>query len=380
MTTRLETAERIVIKVGSALIVDPKTRTPSQYWLTTLAADIAELHAAGKQAVLVSSGAVALGRPFLNKVEKSGRPGSLELKQAASAIGQPRLMAALQAAFDLQKLPLAQALLTLDDTEIRRRWLNGRATLFTLLDNGTIPVINENDTVATSEIRYGDNDRLAARVAQMIDADVLVLLSDIDGLYTDDPRKNPDATHIGSAEAVTPELRSYAGEANASAGVGTGGMATKLDAAEIAWTAGCSTVITLGKPEHPIRNLRNGGRATWIISEVTPQAARMSWLSGHLTPEGSVTVDAGAEKALISGASLLAVGIRSVTGRFTRGAAIAIQNPKGKTIAKGMVAYDATEIEQIKGLQTGDVSERLGYPARSAVIHRDNMILVDGEE
>ncbi len=380
MNTSIDTAERIVIKVGSALIVDAKTRKPNQYWLATLAADIAELRAAGKQVVLVSSGAAALGRPFLTDAEKSGKQGQLELKQAAAAIGQPRLMASLQAAFDLQNIPLAQALLTLDDTEIRRRWLNARATLFTLLDNGAVPVINENDTVATSEIRYGDNDRLAARVAQMVGADVLVLLSDIDGLYTDDPRKTPDAQHIPTANGVTPELRSYAGDANASAGVGTGGMATKLDAAEIAWSAGCSTVITIGKPEHPLRRLRDGGRSTWIVSDLTPQAARMSWLAGHLTPEGAVTVDAGAEKALTSGASLLAVGIKSVNGQFPRGAAIAINNAKGKTIAKGIVSYQAAEIEQIKGLQTPDVTARLGYPARSAVIHRDNMILVEGDD
>ena len=380
MAHSIDTADRIVIKVGSALIVDAKTRTPNQYWLATLAADIAELCAAGKQVVLVSSGAAALGRPFLSDAEKSGRQGQLELKQAAAAIGQPRLMAALQAAFDLQKLPLAQALLTLEDTEIRRRWLNGRATLFTLMDNGVVPVINENDTVATSELRYGDNDRLAARVAQMVGADLLILLSDIDGLYTDDPRKNPNAEFIQKADAITPELRSYAGDANSSAGVGTGGMATKLDAAEIAWSAGCSTVITIGKPEHPLRRLRDGGRATWIVSDLTPQAARMSWLAGHLTPEGAVTIDKGAEQALISGASLLAVGIKSVAGQFPRGAAIAIQNQTGKLIAKGVSAYQAAEIEQIKGLQSAEITARLGYPARSAVIHRDNMILIDGDD
>lgn len=377
MTRPLDTAQRIVIKLGSALIIDAETGLPRQYWLTTLAADIAELRKAGKEIVIVSSGAAALGRAILRKSAAFDPKASvLELKQAAAALGQPRLMAAYQAAFDLQNIALAQALLTLEDTEIRRRWLNARATLFTLIDHGAIPVINENDTVATSEIRYGDNDRLAARVAQMIGADCLILLSDIDGLYTADPRHNPDAQHLSDVEAVTPLIRSYAGAANKSAGVGTGGMATKLDAAEIAWSAGCSTIITLGKPDHPIRCLLDGGRASTIHANVSPHDARMSWLAGHLTPEGSVTVDAGAERALRKGASLLPVGIRSSTGKFQRGAAIAIQNAAGEMVAKGVTAYSAAEIDQIKGLQSGDVSDKLGYPARTAVIHRDDMILI----
>ncbi len=377
MKRPLDTAQRIVIKLGSALIIDAETGLPRQYWLTTFAADVAALRKAGKDVVIVSSGAAALGRAVLKKSSPiNSKTGFLEQKQAAAAIGQPRLMAAFQSAFDLQKIELAQALLTLDDTEIRRRWLNARATLFTLLEHNAIPVINENDTVATSEIRYGDNDRLAARVAQMIGADVLILLSDIDGLYTADPRKTPDAEHLTDIDMVTPEIRSFAGDANASAGVGTGGMSTKLDAAEIAWLAGCSTIITIGKPEHPLKRLLDGGRATTIHAGMTPHDARMSWLAGHLTPEGSVTVDAGAEKALAKGASLLPVGIKTCTGKFQRGAAIAVQNVKGDMIAKGVTAYSAHEIDQIKGLQSGDVSTKLGYPARTAVIHRDDMILM----
>ncbi len=380
MGTPLEEARRVVIKLGSALIVDTETRKPRQYWMATLAADIAAMRAAGKQIVLVSSGAAALGRPFLpDALKDRTRASSLEQKQAAAAIGQPRLMAALESAFALQDVVLAQALLTIDDTETRRRWLNARATLFTLLDNGIVPVINENDTVATSEIRYGDNDRLAARVAQMVGADVLILLSDIDGLYTADPRHDPAAKHIGELPAITNEVRGFAGDANASAGVGTGGMSTKLDAAEIAWHAGCSTAITLGKTEHPLKRLLDGGRATWIRSGVTPQAARKAWLTGHLTPEGSITVDQGAEAALLNGASLLAVGISDVSGDFPRGAAIAVFNRGQKLIAKGVTTYSAAEIEQIKGLQSTDVSARLGYPARAAVIHRDDMVLLDAE-
>lgn len=377
MINRLDAAKRIVIKLGSALIVDGQSGTLRSDWLRTLGEDIARLTAQGKEVVLVSSGAAALGRRFVANHKPSGdrEMPTLATKQAASAIGQPRLMNALAEAFSPSDVPVAQALLTLDDTEIRNRWLNARATLFELMRMGVVPVINENDTVATTEIRYGDNDRLAARVAQMIEADLLVLLSDIDGLYTADPRSNPDAQHIETVKAITPEIRSYAGGANKAAGVGTGGMTTKLDAAEIALSAGCSTAITLGHPDHPMSRISSGGRATWIISSTTPQAARRSWLSGHLTPEGAVTVDAGAERALLKGASLLPVGITDVTGTFVRGAAIAIKNAKGAIIAKGVSAYTATEIEQIKGLQSGEVSERLGYPARAAVIHRDDMVV-----
>lgn len=377
MKNELETARRIVIKLGSALIVDGETGQPRQYWLTTLAADIARLQASGKQIVIVSSGAAALGRALLANLSKSD---GLEMKQAASAIGQPRLMAALETAFELQNIHTAQALLTLEDTETRRRWLNARATLFTLMDLGVVPVINENDTVATSEIRYGDNDRLAARVAQMVGADLLILLSDIDGLYTADPRKDANARHIPKVDGVSAEIRRYAGDANSDAGVGTGGMTTKLDAAEIAWGAGCSTIITKGSTDHPLQTLQNGGRYTLIKSSLSPQAARFGWLSGHLTPEGFVMVDKGAEKALLSGASLLPVGIKKVSGEFHRGAAIGIYSLDGHLFAKGVSAYGAREIDQIKGLHSGDVSARLGYPARPAVIHRDDMVLVDKEK
>ena len=373
----LQNAQRVVIKLGSALIVDKATGRPRHDWLRSLASDIAVLKSDGKQVLIVSSGAAALGRAVIGNTSPVG---SLESKQAASAIGQPRLMSALSDAFSPFQQDVAQSLLTPDDTENRRRWLNARATLFHLFDHDIIPIINENDTVATDELRYGDNDRLAARVAQMVGADVLILLSDIDGLYTADPRSHPDAEHIASIDQVSDEIRRYAGDANTQAGVGTGGMVTKLDAAEIAWNAGCSTVITLGHEHHPIKGLTDGGRATWIVAPKSPHDARLSWLSGHLNPEGvAVCVDEGAERALLGGASLLPVGIKSVTGDFMRGAAIAIENAAGTVIAKGFSAYGSIEIDQIKGLQSSDVAERLGYPARKAVIHRDDMVLVSTE-
>lgn len=376
----LDQATRIVIKLGSALIVDRDAKAPRAAWLRTLADDIALLRAEGKQVILVSSGAAALGRIELAKSShQNNRTGALELKQAAAALGQPRLMTALSEAFEPHDISLAQTLLTIEDTEVRRRWLNARATLFTLLDHDAIPVINENDTVATSELRYGDNDRLAARVAQMVGADALILLSDIDGIYTADPRNNPNAEHIAELKSITPEIRGYAGSANAQAGVGTGGMITKLDAADIALSAGCSTAITLGNIDHPLKRLVNGGRASWVLADVTPQAARRSWLSGHLTPEGSLTIDDGAQKALLKGASLLPVGIKRVSGAFMRGAALSVYTLDGTLIAKGVTTYSSSEIEQIRGLQSADVSQRLGYPARTAVIHRDDMILVEGD-
>lgn len=379
MAPRLEAAKRIVIKIGSSLILNNPEGHINLDWMTSLGADVAELLSEGKDVLIVSSGAAALGRGWATAHRQFVYKdmSTLSTRQAASAIGQPKLISAFTDAFSSHDVPVAQALLTLDDTERQSRWLNARATLFELLKIGVVPIINENDTVATTEIRYGDNDRLASRVAQMVEADLLILLSDIDGLYTEDPRNNPNADHLPELHAITPEIRNHAGGANAKAGVGTGGMATKLDAAEIALTAGCSTVITIGAANRPITRLKEGGRATWILSDTTPQDARRSWLSGHLTPEGSVTVDAGAEIALLSGASLLPVGIKSVKGNFVRGAPIAIRNQLGEVIAKGVTSYTASEIEQIKGLHSSEVSDRLGYPARANVIHRDDMVVQD---
>ncbi|MEM5516470.1 glutamate 5-kinase [Henriciella sp. AS95] len=365
----LEKANRIVIKTGSALIA--AQGEPRREWLAGLARDIAGLKQSGKEVVLVSSGAVALGRTALG----IGKPKKLEEKQAAAAFGQPRLIASIAEAFEPHDIRVAQALLTLEDTERRRRWLNARATLDTLLSAGAVPVINENDTVATDEIRYGDNDRLAARVAQMLSADVLILLSDIDGLYTADPRKDAGAEHIGHLTELTEEHDAMAGDANDSAGVGSGGMATKLAAARIAFGAGCATAITLGDRVNPIGALAAGERATWIIPPVSPATARQTWLQGHLTPEGAIIVDDGAIAALRGGSSLLAVGVSSVDGRFEKGAAVAIRDQSGQTVAKGVTAYDAADVQRIAGLRSEDIEVRLGYRGRPAIIHRDDLVL-----
>lgn len=361
-------ARRIVIKTGSALMT--KDGEPRRQWLCALASDIADLRRREKDVLLVSSGAVALGRQALG----SPYQGRLEQKQAAAAIGQPRLMAALTEAFGPHGLVCGQALLTPGDTENRRRWLNARATLETLLEAGVLPVINENDTVATEEIRYGDNDRLAARVAQMMGADMLILLSDIDGLYTADPSNTPDAAHIAFLETLTAEHDAMAGGANSAAGIGSGGMATKLAAARIAHAAGCSTIITLGNRDHPVGSIETGARATLIASRISPARARAAWLEGHLQPEGELLVDEGAAKALGEGASLLAVGIRGVTGQFERGAAVAVRTQAGRLIAKGVTAYGSEDIRRIAGRRSEEAEAILGYKGRPAIIHRDDMV------
>lgn len=368
-TDRFRNAKRIVIKIGSALVAE-KGR-PRQAWLNVLASEIATRRAAGQEIILVSSGAIALGRNLLGDT----RPKKLEEKQAAAALGQPLLMAALAEAFGEHKLQTAQVLLTLEDTENRRRWLNARATLETLLGIGVLPVINENDSVATDEIRYGDNDRLAARVAQMLSADVLLLLSDIDGLYTSDPQQNPEAQHIPYIAELTVAHDEMAGGSNHSADVGSGGMATKLAAARIAWSAGCTTVITLGNRSKPLGALLEGERATWIVPPLSPDKAREVWLRGHLSPEGSILVDEGAAKALRGGASLLPIGVTGVDGRFARGAAVAIKTRGGKIIAKGVTAYSAEDTAKIAGLHSEAIEAVLGFRGRPAVVHRNDMVL-----
>lgn len=364
-----QAAKRVVVKIGSALIAEQGQAR--QDWLISLATDIADLRAAGQDVVLVSSGAIALGRNQLGP----DRPVKLEEKQAAAALGQPLLMTAMTTAFAPRGITVAQALLTLDDTENRRRWLNARATLDTLLNAGAVPIINENDSVATDEIRYGDNDRLAARVAQMVGADVLILLSDVDGLYTADPRKDPAATHIAELTELTDAHEAMAGDINQNADLGSGGMVTKLAAARIAQSAGCSTVITLGTHDRPISKLLNGGRATWILSELTPDKAREIWLKGHLTPEGAVIIDNGARSALLDGASLLPVGVTRIEGQFLRGAAVAIKDQNGKTIAKGITAYSSEDAGRIAGLQSDRIEQELGYRGRPALVHRNDLVL-----
>lgn len=377
MTSSLSSARRIVIKVGSSLLIDQETGQPHAARFAALAADAAKLRAEGKSIVIVSSGAVALGRRALGL--KAGKL-RLEEKQAAAAAGQPRLMRAWDDALAKHNAPVAQALLTFDDTERRRRWLNARSTLQTLLERGAIPIVNENDTVATEEIRYGDNDRLAARVAQMLGADVLILLSDIDGLYDADPRSNPGAKHIPEVRKLTADVIAMAGGANAAAGVGSGGMATKLEAARIALTAGCSTLITLGTnattDAGPISAHAGGARGTWFLTDLSPETARRQWLAGALRPTGSVRVDAGAANALRSGKSLLAAGVTAVTGRFERGDAVDVIDVDGRTVARGVSAYSSEDASKLIGRKSDEFETILGYRGRPALIHVDDLVLV----
>ena len=364
------TAQTIVIKIGSAILVDKATQSLREDWLAALAADLAELK--DKRIVLVSSGAIALGR---QRLKLSGRALTLPEKQACAAAGQSSLTRAYDDALGRHNLLTAQALLTLNDTENRRRWLNARSTLDTLLGLGAVPIINENDTVATDEIRYGDNDRLAARTAQMIGADVLILLSDIDGLYTADPRKNSTAKHIPIIENLTQDILAMGGAPNAAAGVGTGGMATKLAAAQIATQAGCDMVICDGRSVGALEALGNGAKHSRFKARNNPRKARAQWIGGTLKPSGILHIDSGAAKALENGSSLLPAGVASVSGQFEKGDAVAVF-ANGVEIARGLIAYDLHEADQIKGLKSGEIAAKLGYDNGAAIIHRDNLVML----
>ena len=367
--TTLAAARRIVIKVGSTLLNGPDGADSA--WLAAFAADVARLRARGQQVMVVSSGAVALGR---RRLGLGRRALSLPEKQAAAAAGQSALMRAWEEALEPHAIGCAQILLTRDHTEVRRRWLNARATVETLLALGVIPVVNENDTVVTEELRYGDNDRLAARVAQMIGADVLILLSDIDGLYTADPRGDPSAAHLPRIARITPQIEAMAGGSNAAAGMGVGGMATKLAAAKIASAAGCATVITLGTRPSPLRALEEGERATIIEASTTPAAASKAWIAGSLAPAGTLTVDAGAAAALRRGKSLLAAGVRAVEGRFEKGDAVLVRDEAGHEIGRGIVRYEAGHASRILGLRTEAIEAALGYTS-GPLIHADDLAL-----
>lgn len=367
----LADARRIVVKIGSSLVVDGKSRAPAGDWLAALADDLAALKKAGREVIVVSSGAVALGRGRLGL----SRNARLDEKQAAAAVGQSLLMQAWDEALRPQGLTVAQLLLTRDDTERRRRWLNARATLEALLKLGAVPVVNENDTVTTEEIRYGDNDRLAARTAQLARADLLILLSDIDGLYSADPRRDPDARHLPLVEALTPEILACAGAANAEADVGTGGMRTKLEAARIARSAGCATLIVSGLTLHPLRALQDGAAATLITAPATPLAAYKQWIAGSLEPAGALTVDDGAVAALRGGRSLLASGVRQVQGRFDRGDSVRVITPDGARVAVGLAAYAADEMVRIQGRHSGEIEALVGYKGPGVAIHRDDLVL-----
>lgn len=366
----LHNAKRLVIKIGSALLVDPQSGGIRRKWLDALASDIATVKKSGVEIVLVSSGAVALGRRHLRLADG---PIKLEEKQAAAATGQIRLAHAYQEALAKKELTVAQILLTLEDTEERRRHLNGRNTLGTLLQMGVVPVINENDTIATEEIRFGDNDRLAARVAAMISADTLVLFSDIDGLYTSDPRTDPEARHLPVIQNLTSEIFAMAGRAPP--GYSSGGMITKLEAARIATQAGSAMAIASGKIVHPLRNLLRGGKASWFLPQIVPQAARKRWIAGLVKPKGVITIDDGALRALRSGRSLLPAGVKSIKGQFQRGDAILVLDGNGTEIARGLSAYDSSDASRILGRKSKDIETLLGYRGRDELIHRDDLAL-----
>jgi glutamate 5-kinase len=368
---RLGEARRVVVKIGSALIVDPDQAAVRAEWLGGIAADIAAMVADGTEVIVVSSGAIALARRSLRLHQPRLR---LEEKQAAAAVGQIRLAQAWSEALSANGLTAAQLLLTLDDTEDRRRYLNARAALATLIGLGCIPVINENDAVATSEIRFGDNDRLAARVAAMTEADQLVLLSDIDGLYTADPRRNPEARHIPVVPAITPEIEAMGGEPPP--GYSSGGMRTKLVAARIATQAGCAMAIALGHTDHPLRRLREGARCTWFLPAPEGRSARKRWIAGGLAPVGVLTIDAGAARALAQGRSLLPAGVRQVQGSFERGDPVVVHGPDGAQLARGLSAYSCADAERIAGHRSDEIEAILGWRGRDEIIHRDDLVLL----
>jgi len=368
--TALAQARRVVVKIGSSLLIDSVTRAVARDWLASLTQDIAVLRALGREVIVVSSGAVALGRGRLNT-----SPGRLQDKQAAAAVGQTLLMHAWEEALAPHGLITAQILLTRDDTERRRRWLNARATVEALLAHGVVPVVNENDTVATEEIRYGDNDRLAARAAQLARADLLILLSDVDGLYTADPRRDPEARHLPLVETLGPDILSMATGANTAAGVGTGGMATKLAAAQIARSAGCATVIASGLTLHPLKAVTEGARATLITAPATPLAAWKQWIAGSMAPGGALTLDDGAVRALKSGKSLLPSGIVTVSGAFEKGDSLRLLDRSGAVVGVGLASYSAEEIALIRGRHSDEIETLLGYRGPTVVIHRDDLVL-----
>ncbi len=367
----LASAHRLVVKIGSAMVVDPDTAGPRAAWLASVCADIAALRARGVEVLVVSSGAIALARRALGLTRRRLK---LEEKQAAAAVGQIRLAQAWSEALSANSLTAAQLLLTLDDTEDRRRYLNARETLSTLLGLGCVPVINENDTVATAEIRFGDNDRLAARVAEMVQADQLVLLSDIDGLYTADPRRDPAATHIAVVEAVTPEIEAMGGEPPP--GYSSGGMRTKLAAARIATQAGCAMAIARGDMANPLAALQREARCTWFLPAPEGRTARKRWIAGALAPLGSYVVDAGAARALRGGRSLLPAGVRAVTGGFERGDPVMVVDAEGRPLAQGLSAYGSADAEQIIGHRSDEIEAILGWRGRDEIIHRDDLVLL----
>jgi glutamate 5-kinase len=370
-TSPLTRARRIVVKVGSALLVDASTGQVNRPWLETLVEDLLSLRARGQEVVLVSSGAIALGR---RELKLPAGPLKLEQSQAAAAVGQIALAHIYKELFAASGVTVAQILLTLEDSERRRRYLNARATLTELIGLGTLPVINENDTVATTEIRYGDNDRLAARVAQMTSADCLLLLSDVSGLYTADPNLDPAAKLIPEVREITAAIEAMGG-ASASA-VGSGGMATKIAAAKIATAAGCAMAIAAGAALHPERRREEGADCSWFLPASNPENARRQWISGSLRPNGSIRIDDGALQALRSGKSLLPAGVVAVSGRFSRGDTVSVLDKDGNEIARGMIAYGDRDAARIVGKRSADIEALLGFRGRAEMIHRDDLVLM----
>ena len=367
----LAKARRIVVKVGSALLVEGSSGRINRAWLESLVEDLLRLRRRGQQVILVSSGAIALGRRQLSLAKG---PLRLEESQAAAAVGQIRLAHAYKELLESRRVTVAQVLLTLEDSERRRRYLNARATLETLLTLGALPVINENDTVATAEIRYGDNDRLAARVAQMAGADCLILLSDVDGLYTTDPNRDPTAKFIDEVRQITPEIEAMGGRSASE--VGSGGMATKLLAARIAVAAGCHMCIAAGHPRHPVRRLEEGARCTWFLPTASPVTARKQWIAGTLRPAGALTIDHGALRALLAGRSLLPAGVTGARGQFERGDTVSVLTPEGAEVARGIIAYSDGDAAKIIGCQSAQIPDILGFRGRDELIHRDDLVLL----
>jgi glutamate 5-kinase len=367
---QLESFRRIVVKVGSSLLVDSDAGEVRASWLQALVADIARLHGGGRDLLIVSSGSIALGR---SRLKLPGGPLKLEESQAAAAVGQIALARIWSEVLGDHGIGAGQILVTLQDTEERRRYLNARSTIGKLLEWRAVPVINENDTVATNEIRYGDNDRLAARVATMASADLLILLSDIDGLYDAPPAQNPNAKLIPVVDSVTSDIEGMAGDAASE--LSRGGMRTKIEAAKIATTGGTHMLIASGKIEHPLQSIADGGRCTWFLTPANPITARKRWIAGSLEPKGTLSIDAGAVNALRAGKSLLPAGVIRVEGQFARGDAVVVRGPDTREIGRGLIAYDAEDAEKIKGRSSPDVMTILGISGRSEMIHRDDLVV-----
>jgi glutamate 5-kinase len=369
-TPRLDDFRRIVVKVGSSLLVDSQAGKLNEAWLASLADDLAALHGDKRDLLVVSSGAIALGRAVLKLP-----PGTLKLEdsQAAAAVGQIALARTWTEALWRHQITAGQVLVTLGDTEERRRYLNARSTIDKLLEWRALPVINENDTVATTEIRYGDNDRLAARVATMVSADLLVLLSDVDGLYDAPPGTSPSAKHVPRVERITPAIEAMAGAAGSE--LSRGGMQTKVEAAKIVTGAGTHMIIASGRVDNPLRAIAEGARSTWFLAAGNPVTARKKWIAGSIEPKGTLTIDAGAVAALRRGKSLLPAGVVRVDGGFARGDAVIIRGPDGAEIARGLCAYDADDAKKISGRSSTEIASILGFSGRAEMVHRDDLVV-----